>query len=142
LSKHSLNKSIEASKLNMKTGAPLPGTETSIPYGAIIEDPHRDRNMWRFTHSHELYRCANDVLTSALDPGALDAVAAPEANVQTAPGAGQTVRPLLRWEVVASSHHFVLRSKVPGGWLIAAGSGPSLAFYPDPEHRWDGASVE
>lgn len=142
LSKFSLNKTIEARKLNPKTGVPLPGPETPIPYGAIIEDPHRDRDMWRFTHSHELYRCANDVLTSALDPGALDAVAAPAANVPEPPVAGQTVSPLLRWEAVASSHYSVLRSKVPGGWLIAAGSGPSLAFYPDPEHRWDGASVE
>jgi hypothetical protein len=141
LSKHSLNKTIEAGKLNRKTGVPLPGTGTSIPYGAIIEDPQRDRNMWRFTYNQELYRCANDVLASALDRGALDAVAEPEANEPKAPGTGETVRPLLLWEAVASSHFLVLRSKVPGGWLIAAGSGPSLAFYPDPEHGWDGTSV-
>jgi hypothetical protein len=40
----------------------------------------------------------------------------------------------------------VLRANIPGGWLVAAmfgtaGSG-SLCFVPDPEHRWDGSSVQ
>jgi hypothetical protein len=29
----------------------------------------------------------------------------------------------------------------PGGWLIAAGSGAGLTFYPDPGHEWDGTSL-
>lgn len=40
------------------------------------------------------------------------------------------------------------RCKVPGGWLLALlwtpnqyGAGPSLAFIPDPEHKWDGNSL-
>lgn len=41
-----------------------------------------------------------------------------------------------------------LRAKVPGGWLIRVESLVndrfycSIAFYPDPEHRWDGTSPE
>ncbi len=38
------------------------------------------------------------------------------------------------------------RSKVPGGWLIAAISTTNrechgLTFYPDPDHTWDGSSL-
>ena len=41
----------------------------------------------------------------------------------------------------------VLRSKVPGGWLVSIRSGDqqrdySIAFYPDPDHLWDGTSVK
>jgi len=165
LSKHALNKTIEARKLNKKTGVPIGGPEVTIPYGAFVEHPHRDGDMWRFTYNQELYRCAKDVLTLALDRGALkgiaereagepgapaserktsDAVAPPESRAKDAaqPPAEITGRPSLRWETIASSHYVVLRTKVPGGWLVAAGAGPSLTFYPDPEHRWDGTSLD
>ena len=39
----------------------------------------------------------------------------------------------------------VHRAKVPGGWFVVAriaGSSPQgIAFYPDPDHRWDGGSL-
>jgi hypothetical protein len=42
----------------------------------------------------------------------------------------------------------MFRAKVPGGWLIMAEpthrvgeGGPSLVFYPDPAHEWDGQSL-
>ena len=39
----------------------------------------------------------------------------------------------------------VHRAKVPGGWLVItrlAGAAPQgIAFYPDPDYRWDGASA-
>ena len=38
----------------------------------------------------------------------------------------------------------VMRSKVPGGWLVffeTPGQG-GLVFYPDPEHRWTGGSPD
>jgi hypothetical protein len=140
--KHSLNKTIEARKLNSTTGLPLPGPEVTIPYGAIIENPHRDRDMWRFSYSQELYRCGNDLLVAALNPGALDEKAAPEVTAAPTPVTAQVRGPQLRWEALPSSQFSLSRSKVPGGWLIAAGSTPSLVFYPDPDHRWDGASVE
>ena len=38
----------------------------------------------------------------------------------------------------------VNRAKVPGGWLLIATSntGGGVTFYPDPEHKWNGGSVE
>jgi len=140
LSKHALNKTIEARKLNKKTGVPMGGPEVTIPYGAFVEAPHRDGGMLRFTYNQELYRCANDVLTSALDRGALKAVVPADADSPAVPAAERPVQRGLRWEVVVSSHFAVLRSKVPGGWLIAADA--SVTFYPDPQHRWDGASLD
>ena len=49
--------------------------------------------------------------------------------------------PGLQWTPVETSHIPLLRAKVPGGWLIAAGSGAGLTFYPDPGHEWDGTSM-
>ncbi len=35
------------------------------------------------------------------------------------------------------------RAQVPGGWLILSKRvQPNLLFYPDPQHRWDGGSIE
>ena len=40
------------------------------------------------------------------------------------------------------------RSKVPGGWLVLflqwsqGMQQPSLTFYPDPQHVWDGTSID
>jgi len=116
------------------------GPEITIPYGAVVEDPHRDGGMLRFTYNQELYRCAKDVLTSALDRGALKDVVAADADAPAVPAAERPVQRGLQWEPVSSSHFSVFRSKVPGGWLVAAGG--SLTFYPDPEHVWDGTSVE
>lgn len=36
----------------------------------------------------------------------------------------------------------IYRAKVPGGWLVrTSATGDGIAFLPDPEHRWDGASL-
>jgi hypothetical protein len=32
------------------------------------------------------------------------------------------------------------RAKVPGGWLVMVWSG-SITFLPDPNHQWDGNSL-
>jgi hypothetical protein len=58
------------------------------------------------------------------------------------------------WETIDQSVHnhnsplgVLLRTKVPGGWLVIIAAGPvfkenkSLTFYPDPEHQWDGNSL-
>lgn len=61
----------------------------------------------------------------------------------------------LKWEPLrvepSATITDVQRSRVPGGWLIyvcnniADPEMPSahggLTFYPDPEHKWDGASL-
>jgi hypothetical protein len=37
----------------------------------------------------------------------------------------------------------LFRAQIPGGWLILTrGVRPALIFYPDPQHRWDGGSME
>ena len=89
-----------------------------------------------------------------------------------------TCNPKLEWERLNSDvpSLFVYRAKVPGGWLLCAGSPPAssfgatsigpdpfgkgdgfhdpfqgapdaqhaqgVAFYPDPEHEWNGGSLQ
>ena len=38
----------------------------------------------------------------------------------------------------------VSRAKIPGGWLliVTSNSGGGLTFYSDPQHKWDGNSLE
>jgi hypothetical protein len=38
----------------------------------------------------------------------------------------------------------VSRAKIPGGWLLVSTSnaGGGCTFYPDPEHKWNGGSVD
>jgi hypothetical protein len=145
LVKLELNKSIEARKLNKRTGSPTADHEAVIPYGAFVENVEADRDFERFTYLGELYQCPHALLASATDAQAWKAQQAPAAE-SVAPavsGAGQSARatPGLQWAPVESSHVPLLRAKVKGGWLIAASSGASLTFYPDPDHEWDGTSL-
>jgi len=59
-------------------------------------------------------------------------------------------KPELSWQRLSDD---TSRSKIPGGWLVAVdyyhddndqmrGCGTSITFVPDPEHKWDGGSVE
>lgn len=60
----------------------------------------------------------------------------------------------LHWQKLAVAeprHEFtygaIYRARVPGGWFIALfwasqmTGGPSITFYPDPEHVWDGDTL-
>ena len=60
------------------------------------------------------------------------------------------VKPELSWQRISDD---TFRSKIPGGWLVRidydladfgahGGTGTSITFVPDPEHKWDGGSVE
>ena len=140
-----LNKSIEARKLNKRTGSPTSDPEAVIPYGAIVENVEPDRDFERFTYLGELYQCRHTLLASATDPQAWEAQRAPAAE-PASPAASDAGRPAppapsLQWTPVDTSRIPLLRAKVPGGWLIAAGSGAGLTFYPDPDHEWDGTSL-
>jgi hypothetical protein len=139
-----LNKSIEARKLNKRTGAPTTDPEVSIPYGAIIENVHSDRDFERFTYLTELYQCSHTLLASATDPKVWKAqlAAASESTPSAAPNPDPPApaAPGLQWVPLDTSKVALLRAKVPGGWLIAAASGAGLTFYPDPDHMWDGTS--
>ena len=55
---------------------------------------------------------------------------------------------MLKWESIGSVHldHLKLsRAKVPGGWLvmhITMQGIPTMCFYPDQDHEWDGNSLD
>jgi hypothetical protein len=51
---------------------------------------------------------------------------------------------MLKWEeVLSDSWMKVYRAKVPGGWFVFTYWGSNYAgqaFYPDPNHQWDGTN--
>ena len=53
----------------------------------------------------------------------------------------------IKWEKLGREQSLeTFRSKVPGGWLITvrtgAGAGVGVSFMADPDHSWDGCSLE
>jgi hypothetical protein len=36
----------------------------------------------------------------------------------------------------------IIRAKIPGGWLVMATELASITFVRDPQHRWDGNSLD
>jgi len=146
MSKFEVTKTIEAVPVNPRTGAPIPGSSVTIPYGGIIENLSADGDVIRFSYLGEPYQGPREVVS---------AVAAPVQPVEAAPVAkprtgaaqppGETPPPLaaeaaLEWEQVKSNlPQNVLRARVPGGWLVSA-AGAGLTFLPDPEHRWQGSA--
>lgn len=137
----SLNKSIEAKKLNKRTGAPTSDPEVTIPYGALVDGIQRERDIARFSYLGEPYACPHDILASALGNALSEDAPGAGSPAASATGGGKAgpERPRLRWEPLESSHYSLMRAKVPGGWLVALG-GTGLTFYADPEHQWDGTS--
>ncbi|HWC98984.1 MAG TPA: hypothetical protein VG456_19625 [Candidatus Sulfopaludibacter sp.] len=142
--KLTLNKSIEAKKLNKRTGAPSTEPESTVPYGALIDHQGRDGNAERFLYMGELFRCAHDVLASALEGGKVPKAAAaepPDTAADTAASSEPTpAQPRLEFEALGSTHHSVSRAKVPGGWLVVVG-GSGITFLPDSGHEWNGLSI-
>ena len=139
LAKVALNKTIEAKKLS-KTGFPLPGPETTIPFGAIVDRVERDRDDVRFRYLMEAYLCPYDLLASAVDPGALDEPSASDGDqappAKAAPANDAPPVPHLQFEkMTVSTGGRAARAKVPGGWLVWVDPG-GLTFYPDPEYQW------
>jgi hypothetical protein len=132
--KLSFSKSIEARRLNSRTGLPDSGTESTVPYGAIVEHIATDRDIVKFSYLGEHYRCAQTVW----DAAAYELEGAVETAAPREPDTGASA-PRLKWEPLASSQYSLSRAKVPGGWLVTIG-GSTLAFVPDPGHAWDGAS--
>jgi hypothetical protein len=136
--KISLNKTIEATKLNRRTGFAEPGPEITIPFGGLVEHVATERDAVRFTYMGEPYRCSEDLWQAATRESS---VPARSGAVQNS-GAPAAVAPAdaIVWETLASSKVPLLRTKVPGGWLLATQAG-SVTFYPDPKHEWNGATV-
>jgi hypothetical protein len=148
-----LTKSIEARKLNKRTGLPLPEPPTTISFGSIIENLKEVGNMGRFTFLFNLYEAEYSVVELAIktvgdnapDPAAstkparkLAAVAAAAPGPVAVPARGAAPEVKFRWEEIATSHGVLLRAKVPGGWLLDRGTG--LMFFEDAKYKWDGTT--
>lgn len=52
-------------------------------------------------------------------------------------------KPKLIWQTLKSSGRVpnCQRTAVPGGWLVAMEEGQALTFVPDPDHLWDGNTL-
>ena len=139
MSKLILTKTIEARKLNTRTMVPTSEAPVTVPFGAVIQELSEDRDLINFKYLEEPYQCKAEVLNAA--------VASPQpsgtgAQAAAAPLESPVSEPAIQWQPIKSSHQPVLRTKVPGGWLVlVAGGSGGLTFYPDPEHRWDGSSL-
>jgi hypothetical protein len=143
--KLTLNKSISAVHLNAKTGVPYSEPEVNVPFGAILTYRGPDRDCEKFIYMSELYRCKRDVLESALDGGKIPAEnGANDDAPAVAASSGAAVKPApeatLKFEKLSAAPYSILRAKVPGGWLVVYGNS-SIAFYPDPDHSWNGESL-
>jgi hypothetical protein len=138
----SLNKGIEATKLNPRTGLSLGLPDVSVPYGAFVVPVGTERDRQRFKFLEELYECKREVFLSATGVSKSAAAAPePEPAVEQAPVAAVPSGPRLEWERVNSSDYSIKRAAVPGGWLVAV-NGSTVIFLPDASHLWDGGSVE
>ncbi|HEX3748391.1 MAG TPA: hypothetical protein VHW09_30900 [Bryobacteraceae bacterium] len=141
----SLTKMIEATKLQPRTLLPLGVPPVTVPYGALVEPVGSERDRQRFHYLGELFECTSDLFLSAtgwvesdaVEEGAEPAPAPSEGAAEEAAPAG----PRLQWQRVQSSNHTVVRTAVPGGWLVALNSN-GLTFVPDATHQWDGGSTE
>jgi hypothetical protein len=139
MSKYEVLKTVEAVKLNQRTGLPLGEPPISLPYGAIIEKLEESGDFYKFTYLAQAYRMRRDNVSGALHPIEGVTVAPAEA---TAAGdvPASAPKPVLAFRTLPVSGTAALsRAKVPGGWLVAGGSG--VAFVPDPSHEWDGTSL-
>jgi hypothetical protein len=138
-----LAKSIEARKLNRRTGRPVDTLWLTVPFGAILENAVEKGDLVEFSYLGELYHCRRGDIK---DAPITDIGMPVEASRESAPaGNGEkAVEPMLRWERLRSNYGDVRRTKVPGGWLLSmeAGTGGGLVFYPDPGHRWDGEGAD
>lgn len=138
MSKFEFTKTLEANKLNKRTGSPI-GEVRTISYGAVIDNLEEDGDYLKFTFLGEPYRIREDVLRSALRPvGAVDATAGATSSAAAAAApAAETIS--FCWEDLKSDVR-MRRAKVAGGWLVAV-TGAGLTFYPDSGHEWDGTSL-
>lgn len=134
MEKPELVKSIEATKLNKRTGIPTTDPPATVPFGAILSDVEQDREFANFTYLGERYRCLYDSLLAAVaSPAERDSRSEPQAAAAPARAPEG-----LRWEEIPSDRYPAARAKVPGGWLVTleANGALGVGFYPDPKHAW------
>jgi len=146
MAKYEVTKTVEAVKLNPRTGIPLAQHPITLPYGAIIDNVEEVGDYYKFHYLTERYQMKVDSVRGALAPigGSADRPPVAEPADVPAPAAAAPVeagpgKPMLNFENLRS--RFALsRAKVTGGWLVVNGSG--VAFVPDSGHTWDGGSLD
>jgi hypothetical protein len=144
MARYELIKTIEAKRLNARSGAPLAEPPSTIPYSAMIEMLEENWDYTKFTYLGQNYHCATPVFKEATRPygakeSAKPAVGESADSATAAAAAPKEVQ--LNWEELSSNYAAVLRAKIPGGWLISVKSS-GVTFYPDPEHSWNGKTLE
>jgi hypothetical protein len=151
MARYELTKTIEARKLNQRSGLPLNEPPVSVPYSAILDNVEESWDLVKFRHLGVRYQCATTLFKEAarlygaeeregepvMDSGPVQAEPAGDPSAPRA--AARDV--LVKWEELSSSHQSVLRAKVPGGWLVAV-RGSGVTFLPDEAHTWTGRTVE
>lgn len=146
MAKFEVSKSLEAVKLNKRTGIPLTEPPITISYGAILDQVEEVGDYYKFTYLMERYQMKRDSARGALhrieDPretaappkASLIEASSPEEKTTGTPG------PVLEFErLQVSGGPAVSRARVPGGWLIASAGG-AVTFVPDAHHHWTGGS--
>ncbi len=139
MAKIELSKSIEAIKLNNRTGIPTTEPPVTIPFGAFISNLEHERDYFNFTFLGDRFRCGEDLLRAAMAPVGSKP---PEAGRPAAPSAAPAPQASeVEWEEIKSSRYAMARARVPGGWLVCVDLNLRVAitFYPDPEHVWKAA---
>ncbi|MBS1829127.1 MAG: hypothetical protein JST93_27735 [Acidobacteria bacterium] len=137
MSKYEVSKSVEAVKLNKRTGAPLGQHPITLPFGAIIEHLEESGDFYLFSYMAERYRMRKDTVKGAIH--AIPAASPAPASKPESEGAPQEPpKPALNFEKLHSAIA-ISRARIPGGWLVSTGN--SVTFVPDPNHAWDGASL-
>ena len=135
MAKFELAKPVEGVKVNKRSGIST-SERVSLAFGAILVDPYEERDSLRFSYLGELVEAKLADIKGYYHP--IDGVA----NLASTPSAPKPSAPVdpryIRWESIPSDLA-TKRTKIPGGWLVAAGNG--LAFLPDPAHEWDGSSL-
>jgi hypothetical protein len=144
MAKFEVTKSVEAVKLNPRTGASLGQHPITLPYGAIIDNVEEVGDYYKFSYLAERYQMKVAAAQGALSPLGGPAERLPLGDTgsgsSSAPVDAGPPKPLLSFETLRTRGLSLSRAKVPGGWLVVNGSG--VAFVPDSEHAWDGGSVE
>ncbi|MFN7933517.1 MAG: hypothetical protein U0R19_09330 [Bryobacteraceae bacterium] len=137
MSKYEVSKTVEAVKLNKRTGAPLGQHPISLPFGAIIEQLEESGDFFLFTYMSERYRMRKDNVKGAIH-AIPTTVTAPAPKSESEPAPQETPKPALVFEKLNSTPA-LSRARIPGGWLVVSHS--SVTFVPDPDHSWDGNSL-
>jgi hypothetical protein len=139
-------KTIDAHKLNKRSGLPLNEPAVPIPYSAIVEKEEERWDYVKFSYLGQRYQCPTPIFKEAARPyGSAGAAPGPPPASAAEAAEDPTPRPAveaqMKWEELTSTHHTVLRAKVKGGWLVSVRAS-GVAFYPDPKHSWDGRTEE